>query len=51
MSVNVDKLRQAVSAESPCGPDPSGLPEYSELDVAARGKPELQYGNTIQSAE
>jgi len=51
MSVNVDMLRRPISADLPCGPDLSGIPEYSELDVAARGKPELQYGNTIQSAE
>ena len=34
-----------------CGPDLEYDPDFSEMDLAAQGKPEQQYGDTVVAAE
>ena len=47
--VDIDSLVQELS-DSPCGPSLDYDPAFLELDQAALGKPEVQYGNTITPA-
>ncbi|MEM8669133.1 MAG: type VI secretion system protein TssA [Planctomycetota bacterium] len=51
MTLDVSSLLTAVSDEEPSGPDLEYDPEFSELEQAARGKPEQQYGETVIEAE
>lgn len=52
MSVlDVEGLLLPVSDEEPCGPNLEYDPAFAELDEAARGKREQQYGDTIIPSE
>ncbi|WP_394777789.1 type VI secretion system protein TssA [Undibacterium sp.] len=44
---DVDKFLQDISAEEPSGPNLEYDPAFLELEQAAKGKPEVQYGGTI----
>ncbi len=44
---DVDKFLQDISAEEPSGPNLEYDPAFLELEQAAQGKPEVQYGGTI----
>nr|WP_314578007.1 type VI secretion system protein TssA [uncultured Pseudomonas sp.] len=47
---DLDSLAGPVSAESPCGDSIEYEPDYLELEEEARGKPEVEYGNTLTQA-
>jgi type VI secretion system protein ImpA len=47
--VDIDSLLQE-RADSPCGPNLEYDPAFLELEQAALGKPEVQYGDTITPA-
>ncbi|MFH1998506.1 MAG: type VI secretion system protein TssA [Planctomycetota bacterium] len=49
--IDLDQLVNPVSADSPCGEDLEYEPEFQELEQASMGKPEQQYGDTIQPME
>ncbi len=51
--IELELLLAEVASESPCGPDLGEAydPEYRELDQAAQGKPEQQFGDTLIPAE
>ena len=49
--LDVDQLSQTLSAENPCGPDLSYDPLFGELERAAQGKAEQQFGDTVIPAE
>jgi type VI secretion system protein ImpA len=49
--IDIESLLAPVSAESPCGPDLEYDPAFLDLDQAARGKPEQQFGDTVIPAE
>lgn len=44
-AINVDKLLQPVSDDSPCGDDLEYEPEFGELERAAQGKPGHEMGD------
>jgi type VI secretion system protein ImpA len=46
-----DLLLEPISPEEPCGPNLRYDPDFIELETAALGKPEQQYGDTIIPAE
>ncbi|WP_149496686.1 type VI secretion system protein TssA [Roseiconus lacunae] len=48
---DLDSLLQPMSDDEPCGPDLEYDPDFGEMDRAAQGKPEQQYGDTIVAAE
>lgn len=48
---DVERLLQPIGGESPCGPDLEYDAEWQELEAAARGKPEQQFGATKIAAE
>lgn len=48
--IDVDALLREVSPEAPCGPNLEYDPDFVALDLAALGKPEVQYGDTITPA-
>jgi type VI secretion system protein ImpA len=48
--VDVDALLEDLAADAPCGPNLEYDPAFLELEQAALGKPEVQYGNTIVPA-
>ncbi|OYP35797.1 type VI secretion system protein TssA [Rhodopirellula sp. MGV] len=48
---DLDSLLQPLTDDEPCGPDLEYDPEFGEMDRAAQGKPEQQYGDTIVAAE
>lgn len=48
--VDVEALLQDVSESEPCGPNLEYDPAFFELEQAATGKPEVQYGDTITPA-
>jgi type VI secretion system protein ImpA len=48
--VDVEALLQELSEEEPCGPNLEYDPAFFELEQAAIGKPEVQYGDTITPA-
>jgi type VI secretion system protein ImpA len=50
-ALDVEKLLEAVSPESPCGEDLEYDSAFGELERAAQGKPEQQFGDTIVPAE
>ncbi|MCP5419759.1 MAG: type VI secretion system protein TssA [Gammaproteobacteria bacterium] len=49
--IDLEKLLQPVSEESPCGEDLEYDPAFQELETAIQGKPEQQFGATIIPAE
>lgn len=48
--VDVEALLQVLSEAEPCGPNLEYDPAFFELEQAALGKPEVQYGDTITPA-
>lgn len=50
-SIDLDQLLAPVSADEPCGPDLEYDPELAELELASKGKPEQEYGDTVIEAE
>ena len=48
--IDIDALLAEVSPDAPCGPNLEYDPEFVALDLAALGKPEVQYGDTITPA-
>lgn len=50
---DLDLLLAELAPDLPCGPDLSEAydPDYRELDHAAQGKPEQQFGDTVIAAE
>ena len=51
MTLDLGKLLEEISAESPCGEDLEYDPEFGEMERAAQGKPEQQIGDTLVPAE
>lgn len=49
--LDLEQLLAETSAEPPCGPDLEYDGEFMELDQAARGKPEQQFGETVIAGE
>ena len=49
--IDVDKLLQEISAETPCGADLGYDPTFQELIRAAQGRPERRMGDSIAPAE
>lgn len=49
--MEIDALTSALSAAAPCGPDLEYDQEFMALELAARGKPEQQFGDTVVPAE
>lgn len=49
--IDIESLLAPVSEESPSGPDLEYDPAFLDLDQAARGKPEQQFGDTVIPAE
>jgi len=49
--IDVERLLQEVSSETPCGGDLEYDPEYGEMARASEGKPERQMGDSIVEAE
>ena len=47
----LDSLLQPISDEEPCGPDLEYDPEFGEMERAAQGSSEQQFGDTIVDAE
>jgi type VI secretion system protein ImpA len=50
-AIDIEKLAQAVSEESPCGENLEYDPVFAAMERAAQGKPEQQYGDTVVPAE
>jgi type VI secretion system protein ImpA len=48
--LDVDALLLELDPESPCGPNLEYDPRFVEMEQAAEGKPEVQYGDTITAA-
>ncbi|HEY0336935.1 MAG TPA: type VI secretion system protein TssA [Burkholderiales bacterium] len=51
MDAGLDALLAPISDEAPAGPDLSYDAEFLELEHAAKGKPEQQFGDTLIAAE
>jgi type VI secretion system protein ImpA len=51
MDAGLDALLAPISDEAPAGPDLSYDAEFLELELAAKGKPEQQFGDTLIPAE
>jgi type VI secretion system protein ImpA len=49
--IDVQSLIAPISDDAPSGPDLEYDPEFGELDTAARGKAEQQFGDTVIAAE
>ena len=49
--VDLEALLSAVSSEAPCGEDLEYDTAFGEMERAAQGKPEQQYGDTVIPAE
>jgi len=49
--INIDKLLEPVSEDSPCGDDLEYDPEFGELERAAQGKPGHEMGDEVIPAE
>ncbi len=49
--INVDDLLAEITAEQPCGEDMEYDVEFTELEIAAQGKAEQEYGETLVEAE
>jgi len=50
-NINIDKLLEPVSEESPCGDDLEYDPEFGELERTAEGKPGHEMGDEIIAPE
>lgn len=48
--VDVDELLREISPEEPCGANLEYDPAFLELEQVVKGKPEVQYGDTITPA-
>ncbi|WP_338846786.1 type VI secretion system protein TssA [Massilia sp. W12] len=48
--INIDDYLHDISESEPSGPDHEYDPDFQELERQAEGKPEVQYGDTIQPA-
>ena len=49
--VDFESLTLGISADSPCGESMEYDPAFAELEIAARGKPEQHFGNTLVPAQ
>lgn len=49
--IDVERLLAPISDDAPAGPDLEYDPEFVELEAAARGKSEQQFGETVIPAE
>jgi type VI secretion system protein ImpA len=49
--VDFESLALGLSDESPCGDSLDYDPAFAELEIAARGKPEQHFGNTLVPAQ
>ena len=49
--IDVESLLQPTSGDAPCGEDLEYDPVFAEMENAAQGTPEQQYGDTIIPAE
>ena len=49
--INLDELLQGLSPDAPCGEDLEYDAAFGEMERAAEGKPEQQFGDTIVPAE
>lgn len=49
--IDLERLLAPVSDDAPAGPDLEYDPEFVELEAAARGKSEQQFGDTVIAAE
>jgi type VI secretion system protein ImpA len=49
--VDVESMTLGVSPDSPCGDSLEYDPAFAELEIAARGKPEQHFGNTLVPAQ
>jgi type VI secretion system protein ImpA len=49
--IDVEALLAPISEEAPSGPDLEYDPDFTELEIAARGKSEQQFGDTVIAAE
>ena len=49
--INVDDLLAEITAEQPCGEDMEYDVAFTELEIAAQGKAEQEYGDTLVEAE
>lgn len=49
--INVDDLLAELTAEQPCGEDMEYDVAFTELEIAAQGKAEQEYGETLVEAE
>lgn len=50
-AVDIEKLLEPLSEETPSGPDLEYDPEFGEMERAAQGKNEQQFGDTVVAAE
>ena len=50
-NLDVGQFLEEISTESPCGEDLEYDPEFGEMERAAQGKPEQQFGDTKTPAE
>lgn len=50
-AIDVDALLTEISPESPCGENLEYDPSFQEMERAAQGKPEQQFGDTVVPAE
>ena len=49
--IDVEALLTEIAPDLPCGPDLAYEAGFQELELAARGKPEQQFGETLIRAE
>lgn len=49
--LDIDLLLKEIASDSPCGENMEYDPLYGEMERAATGKPEQQFGNTVIPAE
>ena len=49
--VDFESMTLGISADAPCGESLEYDPAFAELEIAARGKPEQHFGNTLVPAQ
>ena len=49
--IDFESMTLSLSEESPCGDSLDYDPAFADLEIAARGKPEQQFGNTLVPAQ
>jgi type VI secretion system protein ImpA len=49
--VDVESMTMVISDDSPCGESLEYDPAFADLEIAARGKPEQHFGNTLVPAQ